>query len=325
MVLIDMTDLHRLDLNLLTAFEALMIERNVTLAARRFGVGQPAMSYSLARLRDWFGDPLFIRTADAMQPTLRALELAEPIARILGEIRETLLADREFRPATQDRLFRIGASDQAEVAMLPPVLAELRKAAPSSRLTVTHVDRDSVSAMLESGAIDLALGFFPERAGAEKSEILFREEFVCLFDPLACGAVAPISLATYLELPHLLMSLRPELTGAIDASLARKGHRRFVLMSTPHFLAIPFLLRGLRAVAAVPTRLAQNWTKIGGLAMSPLPVEIDGYDVSMLWHARTDNDPAQAFIRGLFRKVAEPSEGKSRKSGGSKRKRTRSV
>jgi DNA-binding transcriptional LysR family regulator len=110
------------------------------------------------------------------------------------------------------------------------------------------------------------------------------------------------------------MSLRSEMTGAVDRILSGRGRARFVLMSTPHFLSIPFLLRGLAAVAAVPTRLAQNCAEVSGLTISPLPFEIEGYDVSMLWHMRTDSDPAQSWLRDLFRKAVEPLERKRRKS-----------
>jgi DNA-binding transcriptional LysR family regulator len=121
-----MTDLRLFDLNLLIVFDALMAERNVTRAAQRIGIGQPAMSYSLARLRELFGDDLFIRTTGAMQPTNRAFELSEPIARILADIREEVLTDREFRPEVAEPVFRVGATDYAEVAVLPEVLATAR-------------------------------------------------------------------------------------------------------------------------------------------------------------------------------------------------------
>src|SRR5258708_5143469 len=157
MRVIDMTDLRLFDLNLLTAFDALMIERNVSRAAQRVCIGQPAMSYSLGRLRELFGDELFIRTSAGMQPTNRALELSEPIARILADIRDDVLADRAFHPEATRQIFRIGATDYAEIAVLPAVLATLRSLAPQARLVMSIIDRERVSAMLESGAIDLAI------------------------------------------------------------------------------------------------------------------------------------------------------------------------
>jgi LysR family transcriptional activator of mexEF-oprN operon len=300
-----MTDLRLFDLNLLIAFDALMAERNVTRAAQRIGIGQPAMSYSLARLRDLFGDDLFIRIPGAMQPTNRALELSEPIARILADIRQDVLANRAFRPEVAEVVFRVGATDYAEVAVLPAVLAALRSLAPNARVAISIVDRERVAAMLENGALDLAIAYFPDPNGAQKRELLFNEEFVCVFDAKACGIVAPVQLKAYLELPHLLMSLRGHMSGCVDRALASVKAERFVFTVTPHFLTIPFLLRGLRAIATVPRRLAETCADMACLAVSPLPIEVEGFDVSMLWHARTETDPAYRWFRQLVRDAAQ--------------------
>jgi LysR family transcriptional activator of mexEF-oprN operon len=300
-----MTDMRLFDLNLLILFDALMAERNVTRAAQRVGIGQPAMSYGLARLRELFGDDLFIRTSGAMQPTNRAIELSESIVRILADIREDVLADRVFRPEVAEPVFRVGATDYAEVAVLPAVLATLRSLAPNARIAISLVDRDRVGAMLESGALDLAIAYFPDPNGAQKGELLFNEEFVCVFDAHACGIVAPIKLQAYLELPHLLMSLRGDMSGCIDRALAAIQAERFVFAATSHFLTIPFLLRGLRAVATIPRRLAETCADMAGLAVSPLPIAVDGFDVSMLWHARTETDPAHRWFRQLVRDAGQ--------------------
>jgi LysR family transcriptional regulator, mexEF-oprN operon transcriptional activator len=309
--IIEMTDLRLFDLNLLVAFDALMSERNVTRAASRVGIGQPAMSHALSRLRELLGDDLFIRNSSGMQPTTRALELWAPVAHILAEIRESVLADRPFRPERSELVFRIGISDYAEVAVLPAVLAAMRISAPKARLSINAIDRGRVATMLQSGDIDLAIGYFPVAESAQRSEILFHEEFACLFDAEACGVTAPLKLQAYLDLPHILMSLHGELSGAVDAALARRGAKRFVFVATPHFLTIPFLLRGFRAVAALPRRLAENCAAAIGLAVCPLPLDIQGYDVSMLWHARSDADPAQRWLRDLVRDAGRARAAKS--------------
>jgi DNA-binding transcriptional LysR family regulator len=320
---IDMTDLRLFDLNLLVAFDALMAERNVTRAARRVGIGQPAMSYALSRLRELFADDLFTRTSGAMRPTTRALELSGPVGRVLADIREGVLTDRAFRPETAEVVFRVGATDYAEVAVIPAVLAALRSYAPNARLVVSVVDRELVSAMLETGAIDVAIAYFPDVKGAQKKEVLFHEEFVCLFDTTACSVNTPIKLKTFIDLPHILISLHGELSGAVDQVLARTRAKRFVFMATPHFLAIPFLLRGLRAVATVPRRLAECCAEVARLAVSPLPIEIDGFDVSMLWHARSDTDPPQLWFRDLIRAAGRPAAATSIPAGRGRRMKPR--
>ena len=318
-----MTDLRLFDLNLLVAFDAIMAERNVTRAARRAGVGQPAMSSALSRLRNLFGDELFVRAAGTMRPTTRALELAPPIAEVLADIRKNVLAERVFRPDEAEMTYRVGASDHIELAVLPSVLSALRSLAPKVRIAVSSVDRDRVGTMLESGVIDLAIGYFPDATGSQQSEVLLREDFVCIFDEKACGVSASLKLKAYLELPHIIMSLRGDLSGRGDAVLSRGGEERFVFMATPHFLSIPFLLHGFRAVAAVPRRLAEHCRDVIGLAVSPIPIAMDGFDVSMHWHTRTETDPAQRWFRELVRAAAQPRQQKSPPSAPRRRRRVR--
>lgn len=298
-----MDDLRRFDLNLLVAFDALVGERSVTSAARRMGIGQPAMSNALARLRETFGDPLLIRTSSGMQPTGRALDLVEPVSRILAELREEVLSVRAFRPETDARVFRIGVSDQAEVALMPELMRAMAAAAPNVHLVIRSVEMRLGPELLATSAIDLAIGYLPDRPGDLDGATLYHESFVCLFDAEACGIAPPLSLDTYAALPHILVSLRGEPVGHIDELLSAVGRSRVVIYTTPHFLAVPFLLRGFRAVAAMPRRLAEHCAEAARLATCPVPLASPGYDVSMAWHRRTASDPAQRWLRQLAAEI----------------------
>jgi DNA-binding transcriptional LysR family regulator len=287
-------DLRRFDLNLLVAFDILIAERSVTAAARRMGVGQPAMSNTLARLRDMFNDPLLIRTPSGMQPTARALDLVEPISRILAELRSGVFAARTFNPGTATRTFRIGISDQAEAALIQQVLRVIQRDAPNIRIIARSVEMRLGAELLATGAIDLAIGYFPEVEADLEAATLYHETFVCVFDAEACGIAPPLSLDDYAALPHILVSLRGDAFGHIDELLQQAGRTRFIAYTTPHFLAVPFLLRGFRAVAALPRRLAENCAEAASLAICPVPLPSEGYDVRMAWHRRTSADPAHA-------------------------------
>ncbi len=299
-----MVDLRTFDLNLLVALDALIAEASVSGAARRVGIGQPAMSHALGRLRALFGDPLLVRTGATMRPTARALELAAPVARVLEEIRRTVLADQVFRPEREARVFRLGASDYVMAAILPGLLALLSEAAPLARLVAAPLARDEAASRLANGGTDVAVGYYPDSFGTLARETLFHEDHVCLFDARACGVTPPLTLDAYLALPHFLVSSRGDFTGTVDAELAATQHTRFVQLSTPSFLAIPFLLRGARAVAVVPSRLALHCRDAIGLAVSPPPAPIAGFDVDMVWHRRTEADPAQRWFRDRVREAA---------------------
>jgi DNA-binding transcriptional LysR family regulator len=301
----SLDDLRRFDLNLLLAFDILIAERSVTAAARRMSVGQPAMSNALARLRAMFDDPLLIRTPAGMQPTGRALELVEPISRILAELRQEVFSGRRFSPETDKRSFRIGVSDQAEAAVMQGALQAIAKAAPGVSILVRSVEMRLGAELLATGAIDVALGYFPEVEGELEVSTLYHETFVCLFDAAACGAAPPLSLDTYVTLPHILVSLRGEPFGHFDALLEAIGQTRVVIYTTPHFLAVPFLLHGFRAVAALPRRLAENCAEAAGLSICPVPLPSSGYDVRMVWHRRTASDPAQIWFREILAGVGQ--------------------
>lgn len=292
--------LRRFDLNLLVAFDILISERNVTAAARRMGIGQPAMSSALSRLRDMFGDPLLIRTATGLQPTSRALDLVAPVSRILAELREEVFSTRAFDPGKDQRTFRIGVSDQVEAAIMQDVLHAIQRDAPGVRVIARSVEMKFGAELLSNGAIDLAVGHFPDVESGLETVTLYRETFVCLFDAKACGVAPPLSLDDYAALPHILVSLRGEPFGHVDELLEAAGRSRTVIYTTPHFLAVPFLLHGFRAVAALPRRLAENCADAAGLATCPVPLPSTGYDIRMAWHRRTSSDPAQTWLRDLI-------------------------
>jgi DNA-binding transcriptional LysR family regulator len=293
-------DLRRFDLNLLVAFDILIAERSVTLAARRMGVGQPAMSSALARLREMFDDPLLIRTSAGMQPTGRALDLVEPVSRVLAELRARVFHGRAFSPETDSRTFRIGVSDQVEASLMQSVLKAVARDAPGVNIIARSVEMRLGTELLANGAIDLAVGYFPEVENEIEAETLYHESFVCLFDAQACGVASPLSLDAYVALPHVLVSLRGEPFGHVDELLQAIGRRRIVVYTTPHFLSVPFLLHGLRAVAALPRRLAENCADAAGLSVCPVPLPSAGYDVRMVWHRRNGADPAQAWFRAII-------------------------
>lgn len=299
-----MTDIRRFDLNLLLAFEALMSERSVTKAAARLGVGQPAMSYSLAQLRAQLDDELFVRVGAVMQPTPRALEFAGPVSRILSDIRSTVLSQSIFDPVTEACVFRIGASDQVQTALIPQLLTDFQTSAPNIQLIFPTIDPETTATALDAGAIDLAVGLFEEVNATQRREHLYKDELVCLFDADACGVSVPISIDDYCRLPHLMVAGTGKLYGKIDELLRSAGKERYVSITTQNFLVLPYILYGRSAIAAVPNPVARCCAHAMGLAVSPLPVALAPYDISMLWHLRMDRDPGHRWLRERLKAAA---------------------
>jgi len=294
---IDHANLSRLDLNLLVAFDALLTERSVTRAASRVGLGQSAMSHNLARLRTLFGDELLTRGADGMRPTPRAMALADPVRVTLAQIQAAVLQREAFDPATADRAFRIGLADSIEVALIPTLMERLQSVAPAVSLRLRSTNRLSILEDLDTGTLDLGIGVFDHGQIHHKRRQLYTDSFLCLFSPEQLDLTPPISLQDYLRWPHVLTSLADDAHGAVDEALAKHKLRRSIVMTTPGFLAVPFVVRRSRVITTMPSRLARYFSDAFGLATSPVPIDLPSFTISLLWHASFDHDPGHLWLR----------------------------
>jgi LysR family transcriptional activator of mexEF-oprN operon len=297
MTSIDHANLARLDLNLLVAFDALLTERSVTRAAARIGLGQSAMSHNLARLRTLFGDELLTRGADGMRPTPRALALADPVRVTLSQIQAAVLQREAFDPSTADRVFKIGLADSIEVAVIPGLVARLRQVAPGVGLRLRSINRISILEELDAGTLDLGIGVFDQGQIHHKRRPLYTDSFICLFNPAQLNLSPPISLEDYLRVPHVLTSLTEDTHGAVDEALAKRKLKRVMALTTPGFLAVPFVVRRAPVITTMPSKLARYFAEAFGLATSPAPIELPTFTISLLWHASFDQDPGHLWLR----------------------------
>ena len=304
---IDHANLARLDLNLLVALDALLTERGVTRAADRVGLGQSAMSHNLARLRALFGDELLTRGPEGMRPTPRALALAEPVRAALAQVQALLSRDEAFDPRTAERTFRVGLPDSTEVLLVPALLARLCEEAPGVHLRLHNIDPLRLGDDLDADRLDLAVGMgvFAQGQAHHKRRLLLTETYLCMFNAERTGVSAPITLEDYVRLPHVLTSLRPGERGVVDDALAKLGLQRTVVLTTPRFLAVPFLVARAPVVVTMHSRLARLFAAELGLSLSPPPVELQKVAVSLIWHASYDHDPAHAWLRQEFVRLAQ--------------------
>ena len=200
--------LESLDLNLLLVFDALATERSVTQAAAKVGLSQPALSNALARLRALFRDPLFERSAGQMQPTPRARQLLVPFSEAISKLREALETQAAFRPDASDREFLIATNDYVDSLLLPRVVQRLQRDAPSIALRTVRTDYLFLPPVerLQSGEIDLALGFFGETPRPNPgllSRRLLTGRLVCILSTTHPRAGRKLSLRTFVETPHV--------------------------------------------------------------------------------------------------------------------------
>ena len=297
--------LSGIDLNLLVAFEAIYSERNVTRAARRLGLGQPAMSAALARLRVALGDELFVRTGTVMQPTPKAERIAPAIGSALAQIRDSLNAERPFEPSDARTTFTIASTDYTSLVLLPRLAAALRIAAPNVDLRVVGYEKEALAGRLARNEIDIALGVFPDPPADCVRSYLFSEHFVGLArQDHPAFAAGTLDLAAFAALPHALVTVRGDARGAIDESLGAQGLNRRVAMTLPHMMALPAVLRGTDLVAAVPSRLASS-IELEGLRIFELPMRTEQWEVSILWSPFSRSDRARAWFRATVQAAVE--------------------
>jgi DNA-binding transcriptional LysR family regulator len=301
-----MHDMHigAIDLNLLVALDALLVERNVTRAAKRVGITQPAMSHALARLRTLLDDDILVRSKSGMLPTARARALEEPIRRALREIEEALRARPVFDPRTAERTFAIATSDYGELVVLPPLLERLAREAPRIDLRVHAVPEDW-STPLEEGVYDLVLvpnaGDTP--AGIVRQK-LFDETFVCVLRKGHPAARRGLDLQTFVELPHVLIAPSGRLGGIVDEALAQRSLTRRIALTVPHFLVAPLVIASSDLLLTLAERVARTFAKMAPLEIRQPPLAVRGFAMYQSWHERRRGDPAHAWLRNLVAEVS---------------------
>ena len=289
------TDLRRLDFMLLLVLTEAVRRRKLTEVARTLGVTQAAVSHAVARLRDLFGDELFLRRPQGVEPTARALELAEQAELVLGGAAQLLAAPEPFDPARLFRTVRVVALDYA-AALLVDVLEELRAEAPGLSLAVRAPTAGG--ALLERGEVDLALGSGPGRSDRLRVDFLCRERYLTIAraDHPALGAGVRLDLDAFCRLPHAMVSPGGAMRGAVDRALARLGRSRRVILAASNFLSVLDAVGRTDLIATVPARLAQQQAARFGLVIHEPPLDLPGFPVSVARHRRSDGDAALDFI-----------------------------
>ncbi|CAH2776334.1 MAG: Transcriptional regulator, LysR family [uncultured Caballeronia sp.] len=292
-----MTSIDYVDLNLLRVFNAIIEERSLTRAGQRLALSQPAVSYSLGRLRTLFDDPLFIRTRVGMQPTPIALELAAIVARALDTVREALRYAERFDPAISTRTFRLSLLDAGGVACA----ALQRFASRVVKLRIESTPVEEIEEALRVSRLDFVIGNLPELTARTRHRFLFDETYVCMTRKrpgLPRGA--QIDLAAFTEVPHVQVLSVEHSRHALEDAFRSQGVGRNTLLELPHFVALPSVLGVTDYYATLPRRLAQIFNRDGRFKVYELPVQLPAATVTMHWHENFDNDEGNVWLRELL-------------------------
>lgn len=294
---IDHFNLWSFDLNLLVAFDALMREHSVTRAATRLKIKQSAMSHNLSTLRMLLDDELFIRVGQVMKPTPRALALALPIARLLEQAQHAITTREAFHPEHEARTFSIGFSSELEVLLMPSLTAEVQSYAPGIKLLARPAQPEEVHRMLDDGVIDLAIGCFGDGAERHRRKLLFEQSLTCCFNPKLLDLAVPISQSAYLAQRHALVSQNASIRGCLEYAMRTANVEVDVVMAAPEFLTVLSTVMSTPVITTLPTRIANCYGPLMGLATSPVPFDFTVTPISMVWAAHSDREPASEWLR----------------------------
>ena len=297
------------DLNLLVALDMLLREKNITRAAEKVFVSQPAMSAALHRLRDYFDDPLLVRVGREMELSPRGQSLVEPVREALLLIQTALGSQPSFCAATTQREFKLVVSEEAVPDILPAILAGVGGVAPGIRINTDWVSVASLS-HLESGDIDLclcidSLRLFDVRAYPDslRSAGLRPVRWVCAVDANHPTIRDTITAEQYVSLPHVFG--RPSGCNVpVDQFVRRVLNMDLnIHVTVPNLLQLPYALPGTRLIATIPERIAQRFVDQGSIKTFPLPIYMEDLNEILLWHKRNDADPAHAWLRELIVRI----------------------
>jgi DNA-binding transcriptional LysR family regulator len=292
--------LESIDLNLLVVFDAILKERNITRAAQRIGLSQPAMSSALSRLRKTFNDPLFVRTARGMQPTPYAELLAPPIQRACELVASSLTLGAAFDPRASTRTFTVYLTDIGQGIFLPKMLPVLEERAPRVRMKVLRIPERGAHEAMAAGDVDLAVGLFPDLKAGFFQQRLYRDEFVCLIRADHPRARGGLGVKQFAEMRHAVVSTAG--TGheaAIERAFAEQRQHRRVALTLPHWMAVPIIVARTDYIVTVPRRLAVAFASFPGIAIVDPPIRIEPFDIRQHWHERYHHDPANRWLRAL--------------------------
>lgn len=298
-------NLAGVDTNLVVALHALLGERNVSRAAKRLGLGQSAASHALARLRAQLDDPLLVRKGREFELTPKAKALLDPVALAVEHITRVFEPPPPFVAATSRRTFRIAATDNLALYVLPRLTKILAKEAPQIDIRFFHLSKDWQAALTRD-EFDLKLGRKYLVGPPLQSEDLFRDHLVCVVregNPVE----GPLTLRRYAALSHILVAPQETERGFMDALLARHGLERRVALTVPHFLVALFAVAASNHALTIPARLVEIAATPLRLRTLTLPSRPPEYVLSQTWSARSADDAGHQWLRRTIRRAVQGS------------------
>ncbi|KAA6184302.1 LysR family transcriptional regulator [Thiohalocapsa marina] len=288
------------DVRLLKVFDEVYKTRSVSRAAENLSLGQPAVSIALGKLREHFGDPLFVRTSSGMEPTPFGQTLIKPMRAAIEAIDVALGQHSAFDPALSRRVFTVAMTDTSQMALLPDLLHRIREVAPNVQIRVVSLST-ATGRRLEAGEVDLAIGFMPELDAGFYQQTLFRQHYVCLVSAGHPRVREQLDLAAFEREEHAVVRTSGSGHQIIEREIARQNIKRRVAVTIPDFVGAAFVAEATDLVATIPGRLSEALARRGRFRIFPVPFPMPEYAIKQHWHERYHYDLGSQWLRGLIR------------------------
>lgn len=301
-------NLHKVDLNLLLVFDTLMQERNLSRAAERMHKSQPAVSNALSRLREQLGQPLFRRTAKGLEPTAEAMTLHGPVRQALYLLQSGIGAQESFHPDTE-RIFRLSMNDDAQLRLLPALMARLKPLAPRVILQILPDEGTLLPQRLASGDLDLAIDY------------LYFDDPDLLYQPLTEESLAVIGRAghpafrdgldkkAYLAAQHVSILPRAGRGSPLEIVLGSAKVRRNVQLQVPYYMTIPAIVASTDLLGTVPLNLARHFARSHDFQIAEFPFDISAIQISLIWHRKQEHVSGLQWLKEQILQTALHAKG----------------
>jgi len=306
-----------LDLNLLRVFDVVMAERNLTRAAERLSLTQPAVSNALKRLKESVGEDLLTRAPGGVQPTPRAQALWPEVRTALGHLRAAL-SPEAFNPQSDAVSFRIAMADATAAMFMPALVAHIEETQALANVRVVPLTTRDPSALLTRGDVDLAVGYFPETLAELHHQDgesplrhtrLLESEYVCVMREGHPLASADLTLDAYCDAQHLLVSFAGRAHGLVDQALATLQRERRVVLTVNQYFTAGRVVANSNLLTVLPAFFVDSTGYREQVVTRPLPFELASLHVAMLWHQRHDRASSHQWLRARLQEAATAHAG----------------
>jgi len=301
--------LKGLDLNLLVVLDALLAEKNITRTGERIHLSQPATSGALARLRDYFGDPLLIQVGQKMELTPLAEQLAQPVRELILKGESIIGKNQGFRPETSQRVFRLNMSDYSAAVIMNRALRRIRALAPEVRIEITSLIDEPTSDYLERGYLDLIITPSFMASALHPTELLFTDQHAAVVwneNPIARTGM---TLEAYLAGGHIISRFSKMYGFGVDELLlSRRGYQRRIEVVVSSFSMLMTQLIGTHMIATIQERFARYYAQYMPLSVFSCPAIQESFEVMLQWHRFHESDMGIQWLRKTLREAAAELE-----------------